>query len=194
MTTKAAKALTRHFDEPLSDEDLAAIAMLTRLDVSALKIAAGMNGPDGGPRGCTFPMLVLLSCSRLRRRPTLGWFELGFSMYYICSSFKGVAVWGLLVAAGNPSGRWRCTCPFSTKLVVFGVCIGSARSSTPTPILSWNIRGLNTLARRVVVRETAELHMLSILCLQETKIESWDRTLACEVGGSRLADYMVFLL
>ncbi|KAE8781185.1 hypothetical protein D1007_45584 [Hordeum vulgare] len=47
MTTKAAEALIRHFDEPLSDADMKAIARLTKMDVEALKIAACMTGLDG---------------------------------------------------------------------------------------------------------------------------------------------------
>lgn len=46
MTAKAAEALIRRFDEPLSDSDIKAIAKLTNLDATALKIAAGMHGPD----------------------------------------------------------------------------------------------------------------------------------------------------
>lgn len=51
MMTKAAEALIRRFDEPLSEEDIAGIAKLTRLDVDALRIAAGMQGPDGETPG-----------------------------------------------------------------------------------------------------------------------------------------------
>ena len=47
MTAKAAEALIRRFDEPLSDSDIKAIAKLTNLDAAALKIAVGMHGPDG---------------------------------------------------------------------------------------------------------------------------------------------------
>lgn len=47
MTTSAMKALIRRFDEPLSEEDIAAIARLTRLDANALNVAAGMLGADG---------------------------------------------------------------------------------------------------------------------------------------------------
>ena len=47
MTKEVADALIRRFDEPLSNNDIAVIAKLTRLDADALKIAAGMAGPDG---------------------------------------------------------------------------------------------------------------------------------------------------
>ncbi|KAE8771053.1 Cytochrome P450 71D8 [Hordeum vulgare] len=47
MMAKAAQALIKHFDEPLSDVDMAAIARLTKMDVEAIKIAGGMPGPNG---------------------------------------------------------------------------------------------------------------------------------------------------
>ncbi|KAM3353024.1 hypothetical protein ACQJBY_024289 [Aegilops geniculata] len=46
MTAKAAEALIRRFDEPLTDEDISIIAKLTRLDPAALRIAGGLAGPD----------------------------------------------------------------------------------------------------------------------------------------------------
>ncbi|XP_073363258.1 uncharacterized protein [Aegilops tauschii subsp. strangulata] len=57
--------------------------------------------------------------------------------------------------------------------------------------MSWNIRGLNTPARHAVVCETAEAHRLAILCLHETKIETWSRPLVKDVGGARLTDCVV---
>lgn len=47
MTVKAAEALVRRFAEPLTEEDVAAIARLTRLNVDALRAVAGLAGPDG---------------------------------------------------------------------------------------------------------------------------------------------------
>ncbi|KAE8817846.1 hypothetical protein D1007_04465 [Hordeum vulgare] len=47
MTDEAARALLQRFDEPLSDNDLAVIAKLTRLDSDALRIMATMIGPEG---------------------------------------------------------------------------------------------------------------------------------------------------
>lgn len=44
MSQKAATTLMQQFQEPLSDGDIAAIAKLTGLDPTALKIAAGMAG------------------------------------------------------------------------------------------------------------------------------------------------------
>uniref|UniRef100_M8CU85 Uncharacterized protein n=1 Tax=Aegilops tauschii TaxID=37682 RepID=M8CU85_AEGTA len=44
MTTRAAEALIRRFDEPLSEDDIAAIAKLTSLDARALKAIAGLPG------------------------------------------------------------------------------------------------------------------------------------------------------
>ena len=46
MTAKAAEALIRRFDEPLTDDDISIIAKLTRLNKDALRVAVGMAGPD----------------------------------------------------------------------------------------------------------------------------------------------------
>lgn len=51
MTVKAAEALVRRFNEPLTEEDVAAIARLTRLNVDALRAMAGLAGADGGEGG-----------------------------------------------------------------------------------------------------------------------------------------------
>ncbi|KAF6997452.1 hypothetical protein CFC21_013671 [Triticum aestivum] len=47
MTPQAAEALIRRFKEPLTVDDIACIARLTRLDEAALLVAAGLAGPDG---------------------------------------------------------------------------------------------------------------------------------------------------
>ena len=47
MTVKAAEALLRRFDEPLSEDDIDCIARLTRLDIQALHTMASLAGPDG---------------------------------------------------------------------------------------------------------------------------------------------------
>lgn len=51
MTPKAAKALIQKFDEPLTEDDIIGLAKLTHQDPAALRIAAGLVGPDGAPRG-----------------------------------------------------------------------------------------------------------------------------------------------
>ncbi|KAF7072416.1 hypothetical protein CFC21_077550 [Triticum aestivum] len=47
MTVQAAEALIRRFKEPLTVDDIACIAKLTRLHEAALLVAAGLAGPDG---------------------------------------------------------------------------------------------------------------------------------------------------
>lgn len=46
MTAKAAEALIRRFDKPMTEEDISIIANLTRLDSEALRIAGGLAGPN----------------------------------------------------------------------------------------------------------------------------------------------------
>ncbi|XP_073360581.1 uncharacterized protein [Aegilops tauschii subsp. strangulata] len=52
--------------------------------------------------------------------------------------------------------------------------------------MSWNVRGLNSSARRFAVKELAESHRTCILCLQETKLEAWSTEIVRELGGSTL--------
>lgn len=47
MTVKTAEALLCRFDEPLTEDDIACISKLTRLDIQALRTMAGLAGPDG---------------------------------------------------------------------------------------------------------------------------------------------------
>jgi exonuclease III len=42
-------------------------------------------------------------------------------------------------------------------------------------VLGWNIRGINVEAKKLKVREKMEESNCAILCLQETKKESFDR-------------------
>jgi exonuclease III len=51
------------------------------------------------------------------------------------------------------------------------------------PIFCWNVRGLNNLARRLAVCELATSARAVILCLQETKLDLINDSLACEIAG-----------
>lgn len=53
MTKEVADALIRRFDEPLTDNDIAVIAKLTRLDKDSLLVAAGLAGPEGAAAAAT---------------------------------------------------------------------------------------------------------------------------------------------
>ncbi|XP_073353997.1 uncharacterized protein [Aegilops tauschii subsp. strangulata] len=57
--------------------------------------------------------------------------------------------------------------------------------STP-PIMSWNVRGLISPAKREAVREVVAAHRAAILCMQETKIDVWSPALVCDIGGATL--------
>ena len=61
------------------------------------------------------------------------------------------------------------------------------------PMMSWNVRDMNTSAKREAIREIALLHRLALLCLQETKIDVWDRGLVSDTGGALLADCIILL-
>lgn len=51
MTPRAAAALVKRFEEPLTEEDIVGLGKLVRLDPDALRIAAGLAGPDGAAEG-----------------------------------------------------------------------------------------------------------------------------------------------
>jgi exonuclease III len=51
-------------------------------------------------------------------------------------------------------------------------------------IVFWNARGLNSRARRSVVRSISHLHQASVVCLQETKIENISVSLNLDLTSS----------
>ncbi|XP_020156914.1 uncharacterized protein [Aegilops tauschii subsp. strangulata] len=65
------------------------------------------------------------------------------------------------------------------------------KAHRPGQIMSWNVRGLNAPARRSAVREVAQTNNISILNLQETKLETWTLEMARDVGGSLLQGCVV---
>lgn len=50
-------------------------------------------------------------------------------------------------------------------------------------LLVWNARGLNSRARRSAVRSLVEQHRASVVCIQESKVNSFSVTMNCEVTG-----------
>lgn len=51
-------------------------------------------------------------------------------------------------------------------------------------IINWNVRGLNSKAKRDVVRETIASSLASVACLQETKLAVIDPSICKEILGS----------
>lgn len=60
--------------------------------------------------------------------------------------------------------------------------------STNLSCFVWNMRGLNSQARRNAVREFLVQHRAMVVCLQETKLSSICTTLASEILGT-MFDY-----
>ena len=60
-------------------------------------------------------------------------------------------------------------------------------------LLDWNVRGLNNSARRKLVRDLAQDTKVSIVCLQETKMQTIDRAVIIESLGQRFAEQFAFL-
>ena len=57
--------------------------------------------------------------------------------------------------------------------------------------MSWNVRGLNQPAKRAAISEIVATHKAAILCLQETKIETWMPAIVRDIGGAALTDCVV---
>jgi len=60
-------------------------------------------------------------------------------------------------------------------------------------LLNWNVRGLNSPARRKVVRDLARDTACTIACLQETKMQAIDDAIVCESLGPSFRASHVFL-
>nr|TKW26170.1 hypothetical protein SEVIR_3G168900v2 [Setaria viridis] len=60
-------------------------------------------------------------------------------------------------------------------------------------IICWNVRGLNSQARRSTVQQTLVSSSCHITCIQEMKLSSIDDRLALDVGGFRICSF-TFLL
>jgi len=54
----------------------------------------------------------------------------------------------------------------------------------PSHILIWNVRGLNSVARRNVVRSLVVSTKIDIVCLQETKMVAISREIILSMLGS----------
>ena len=54
----------------------------------------------------------------------------------------------------------------------------------PSNILIWNVRGLNSTARRDAVRVVVESSKIDVVCLQETKMASFSRQIILSMLGT----------
>lgn len=55
--------------------------------------------------------------------------------------------------------------------------------------LVWNVRGLNSPARRTAVRSLIGMHAVSVVCLQETKLSSVDSAVVSEICGATFSEF-----
>lgn len=99
-------------------------------------------------------------------------------------------IWDLLVAVDVPRLYWWC-CSSSLVMLAPGEIYGVSMSSPPCSIMSWNVRGLNSPAKREAVRAVAASHRLALLCIQETKIDTWDQARVHDIGGSSMQDCVI---
>ena len=57
-------------------------------------------------------------------------------------------------------------------------------------ILSWNVRGLNAVDKRVAVKSIIKKSRADVVCLQETKMEVLGDEVVREVWGSRFIEWV----
>jgi exonuclease III len=60
-------------------------------------------------------------------------------------------------------------------------------------IFNWNVRGLNSVVRREAVKLMIQQANPTIICLQETKLNSVDGRLAMELLGPRFNNHLAFI-
>ena len=49
-------------------------------------------------------------------------------------------------------------------------------------ILSWNVRGVNDLDKRRVIKNFLRTHKVDLVCLQKTKVQEMNNVMACSLG------------
>ena len=56
-------------------------------------------------------------------------------------------------------------------------------------IMTWNVRGVNDLDRRKIIRNFIWYQRVDLVCLQETKIQEMNAVVARSLGVGRLTDW-----
>ena len=56
-------------------------------------------------------------------------------------------------------------------------------------ILSWNVRGVNDLEKRKVIKNFIKSQRVNLVCLQETKIQGMNKALVHSIGMGRFLDW-----
>ena len=69
--------------------------------------------------------------------------------------------------------RLVCSCLFSVAMSIDEEKPPVSMIDTNFRIMSWNVQGLNSPTKRSTVFVVSHVNRISILNLQETKIESW---------------------
>jgi exonuclease III len=69
----------------------------------------------------------------------------------------------------------------------------STNQSQIYKILSWNVRGLNNSVRQEDVRQMVSAVKPEIICLQETKLATIDKSTVCSTLGSQFANNYFYL-
>ena len=57
-------------------------------------------------------------------------------------------------------------------------------------ILSWNVRGVNNLEKRKVIKQFIRDQRVDLVCLQETKVQNMNLRMARSLGARRFSDWV----
>jgi hypothetical protein len=93
---------------------------------------------------------------------------------------------------------WQPRSPFLGRVLILPVIFCCAilyvmiEPTSECSILSWNVRGLNSQAKREDVKQVIQLHKPSIVYLQETKLVSFTDSIVSQCLGAGYADSYQF--
>lgn len=89
-----------------------------------------------------------------------------------------------------------CSCPGEALLFTAGDMLVAIRGLLVSPmssfnlsVLNWNVRGLNCPNRRSTVNEIIATSACHLVCIQESKFQVVDATIAAFLGGFRLKGF-----
>jgi hypothetical protein len=69
------------------------------------------------------------------------------------------------------------------------VSVSDVLCNSQKKLISWNVRGLNAAARSLAVHETIAATPCQLVCLQETKLQTIDQSLAAFLGSYKLNSF-----
>lgn len=103
-----------------------------------------------------------------------------------------MACWLCCLRSPPHCAAWYRLVNVSVVVHLVALPFGESMSSKNCKVICWNVRGLNDGAKRASVHNQIISSEATIVCLQETKIEVWSRTLLLETLRADMVDNVVF--